>query len=129
MMNQQKYQLALDYLIGKTGANQTLAQVNGDLYSNIKWADNTVTFSNDELISAYQITKKYQRVWEEFIAERNRRLAETDWWALGDRTMTEEQTVYRQLLRDLTDTAEPTTVNNQFDINSINWPVKPTRLI
>ncbi|HAW75833.1 MAG TPA: hypothetical protein DCW74_08875, partial [Alteromonas australica] len=34
--------------------------------------------------------------------ERDRRIAETDWWALGDRTMTSAQTTYRQALRDIT---------------------------
>jgi hypothetical protein len=33
--------------------------------------------------------------------ERNRRLADCDWWANSDRTMTAEQTAYRQALRDL----------------------------
>lgn len=32
---------------------------------------------------------------------RDRLLAETDWWAAGDRTITTEQTAYRQSLRDL----------------------------
>ena len=36
--------------------------------------------------------------------ERNRRLAETDWWASSDLTMTAEQTAYRQALRDITET-------------------------
>ena len=35
--------------------------------------------------------------------ERNRRLAETDWWASSDLTMTAEQTAYRQALRDITE--------------------------
>ena len=49
--------------------------------------------------------------------ERNRRLAETDWWANSDVTMTDEQRAYRQALRDLpantTDPANPV------------WPTKP----
>ncbi len=49
--------------------------------------------------------------------ERNRRLAETDWWASSDLTMTDEQAAYRQALRDLpantSDPANPT------------YPVKP----
>lgn len=49
---------------------------------------------------------------------RDRLLAETDWWAMSDRTMTAEQTAYRQALRDLpantTDPANPT------------WPTKPS---
>jgi hypothetical protein len=51
---------------------------------------------------------------------RNKRdayLAETDWWATSDRTMTAEQTAYRQALRDITDQAGFPT--------DITWPTKP----
>ena len=44
-------------------------------------------------------------------------LAETDVWALSDRTMTAEQTAYRQALRDITD-------QSGFPAN-ITWPTKP----
>lgn len=49
--------------------------------------------------------------------ERNRRLAETDWWALGDRQMTPEQAAYRQALRDMTDT--------YVELSGAEWPVRP----
>ena len=50
-------------------------------------------------------------------AERNRRIAETDWWASSDLTMTEAQTAYRQALRDITDTAT--------SLDDVVWPEKP----
>ena len=50
--------------------------------------------------------------------ERNRRLAETDYLALSDATLSEDMRTYRQALRDLpantSDPANPT------------WPVKPS---
>ena len=49
--------------------------------------------------------------------ERNRRLAETDWWASSDLTMTTEQTTYRQALRDITDSAT--------SLDDVTWPTKP----
>jgi hypothetical protein len=49
--------------------------------------------------------------------KRNSLLAETDWWATSDRTMTAEQTAYRQALRDVTDQAGFPT--------DITWPTKP----
>ena len=49
--------------------------------------------------------------------ERNRLLAETDWWAMSDRTMTTEQTTYRQSLRDITDTYS--------SLDTVVWPTKP----
>ena len=55
--------------------------------------------------------------WDVLREERNRRLAETDYLALPDVTMSEEMRIYRQQLRDLpantTDPANPV------------WPVKP----
>jgi len=58
--------------------------------------------------------------------ERDRRLKETDWWAVADRTMTAEQKKYRQDLRDITETATPEL--DQFDeliIASVTWPTNP----
>jgi hypothetical protein len=49
--------------------------------------------------------------------KRDSLIASTDVWALSDRTMTAEQTAYRQALRDITDQAG-------FPTN-ITWPTKP----
>ena len=50
-------------------------------------------------------------------AERNQRLANTDWWASSDLTMTEAQTAYRQALRDITETYS--------SLDDVVWPTKP----
>ena len=52
-------------------------------------------------------------------AVRNMALAETDWWATADRTMTAAQTTYRQALRDITDHA------NWPNLSDSDWPTKP----
>ena len=49
--------------------------------------------------------------------ERDRRIAETDWWAGSDHTMTQAQTDYRQALRDITD--------NATSLDDVTWPTKP----
>ena len=49
--------------------------------------------------------------------ERNRLLAEIDWWASSDLTMTDAQTTYRQALRDITD--------NTTSLDDVTWPTKP----
>ena len=52
---------------------------------------------------------------------RNNKLLETDWWALSDTaTMTDEQTAYRQALRDITSHA------NWPHLESADWPTKPS---
>lgn len=50
-------------------------------------------------------------------AERNMRLAETDWWASSDLTMTDAQKKYRQDLRDITKTYD--------SLEKVKWPTKP----
>lgn len=50
---------------------------------------------------------------------RNDLLAETDWWAVSDRTMTAAETTYRQALRDL-----PTHANWPY-LEDADWPTKP----
>ena len=52
--------------------------------------------------------------------DRNRKLAETDFYALSDVTMSAEMTTYRQDLRDITDGL--TTVE---EVNNVTYPTKP----
>lgn len=49
--------------------------------------------------------------------ERDRLIAQTDWWASSDLTMTSEQTAYRQALRDITDSYQ--------SLDTVVWPTKP----
>ena len=54
---------------------------------------------------------------KELRAERDRLIAETDWWASSDLTMTDAQTAYRQALRDITDSAT--------SLDDVTWPTAP----
>lgn len=54
---------------------------------------------------------------ENLRSRRNELLAETDWWATSDRTMTSEQTAYRQALRDITKSYQ--------SLDDVVWPTKP----
>lgn len=49
--------------------------------------------------------------------ERDAKLAETDWWALSDNTMSQAQIDYRQALRDV-----PSQAGFPTDVT---WPTKP----
>ena len=49
--------------------------------------------------------------------KRNELLAETDYLALSDNTLSDEMTTYRQALRDITDTYS--------SLNTVVWPTKP----
>ena len=66
----------------------------------------------------------YQQGLDDSAAERNRTerdtlIAETDWWASSDLTMTSEQTEYRQALRDISSHA------NWPHLDLADWPTKP----
>jgi len=52
--------------------------------------------------------------------DRNRKLAETDFYALSDVTMSEDMTTYRQNLRDLTNG-----LSTVDDVKNVTWPTKP----
>ena len=86
--------------------------------------DNEIVEIADE---EFQPIKDVQDAWAANVAtrnmgilreERNRKLAETDWWVLPDRTATDEQTAYRQALRDITDTYS--------SLDDVVWPTKPS---
>ena len=92
----------------------TGADANGSAIESSNPADFGVTWAqvkakSDELITAAPLKALRQ--------ERNRRIAETDWWASSDLTMTAQQSAYRQALRDITET--------YTSLTDVVWPVKP----
>ena len=92
-----------------TGADDNGTAIESDDTSTwgVTWAQ--VSAKKTELVNAEPM-----RLLRE---ERNRRLAETDWWASSDLTMTSAQTTYRQALRDITDSAT--------SLDDVTWPTKP----
>jgi len=97
--------------------NWVYAWTERDMFSTYTDEDG-VTHTKAEQEQAYQARKDAEaagRVRE----ARNGKLADTDWWALTDVTMTEAQTAYRQALRDITDHA------NFPYLNDADWPTKP----
>jgi chromosome segregation ATPase len=63
---------------------------------------------------------EFDRSMEELRTKRNNLLAETDYLALSDQTMSAEMTTYRQALRDITNGL--TTV---ADVEAVVFPEKP----
>lgn len=66
-----------------------------------------------------EINANSDRLAESQRSGRNQLLEETDWWAVSDRTMTAEETAYRQALRDITTHA------NWPNLEPEDWPTKP----
>ena len=88
-------------------ANGTAIESNDPADFGVTWAQ--VSAKRDELVTAQPL--------KELREERDRKLAETDWWASSDLTMTQAQTDYRQALRDITDTYS--------SLETVVWPTKP----
>ena len=74
--------------------------------------DGSAILKDDTALTAYQTAEK----WKNIRADRNRRLAETDYLALSDQALSAEMSTFRQALRD---------VPTQTDPDNITWPTKP----
>lgn len=57
--------------------------------------------------------------------ERNRKLAQSDWRASSDLTLSSEWATYRQALRDLPFMATPT-LDDDGNLQNVTWPEEPT---
>ena len=62
----------------------------------------------------------FDRAMADLRQKRDRLLAETDYLALSDNTLSAEMTTYRQALRDITNG-----LSTVEDVNNVVWPTKP----
>lgn len=92
-----------------TGSDANGSAIESDSPSDwgVTWSQ--VSTKKDELVAAEPMRL--------LRAERDRKLADTDWWATSDRTMTDDQTTYRQALRDIP--------ANYSSLDDVVWPTKP----
>jgi len=101
----------------KSDANCTV--INEDI-NKIIWHDNNPTNITNSQIQGQFPAVEFDRAMADLRAKRNQLLAETDYLALSDNTMSAEMTTYRQALRDITNNL--TTV---FDVDNVTFPLKP----
>ncbi len=99
-------------ITGKT--SEGLAILSSDLSSmSVSWSD--ISAKMTELSNAEPMRRLRE--------ERDKRLADTDWWASSDLTMTTEQSNYRQALRDIT--TQTPSLDSSNNLTGITWPTKP----
>ena len=84
----------------------------------IEWLDGTTPISKSDIEA--QMPTEFDNAMEDLRSKRNAKLAETDFHALSDNTMSADTTTYRQELRDLTNGV--TTVEQA---NAVVFPTKP----
>ena len=91
--------------------------LNGATVDDLVWLDANITRPTDEALNAKVTELTNAEPLNNLRVVRNNKLAETDWWASSDLTMTAEQTAYRQALRDIT--------NTYTSLDDVVWPEKP----
>ena len=83
----------------------------------VEWHSSNIAQPTEAEIQAEIARLEAEQPWKELRQQRNRLIAETDYLALSDSTLSAEMATYRQALRDLpantTDPANPV------------WPTKP----
>jgi len=93
--------------INGSGSDAVAKDADGNVVS---LDSSAVATKEAELLAAFNL--------DELRTERNRLIAETDWWDMSDTpTMTAAQTTYRQALRDITD--------SYSSLDDVVWPTKP----
>lgn len=96
----------------------------GATYNSLRWLDKNTTKPTEEEFNAKVEEMRVAEPMRILREERSRRLAETDWMANSDVTMTDEWRTYRQALRDLPSTASPE-LDEQGNLTNVTWPTKP----
>jgi len=102
----------------KINANAEVT-VNGEDLNSIQWHNGTTPISKADIEAQLPIVE-LDMAMEDLRAKRNKLLADTDYLALSDNTMSAEMTTYRQSLRDITNGL--TTV---ADVEAVVFPTKP----
>ena len=93
--------------------------VSDDDINQITWHNGTTPIPIADIQAQFPIVE-FDMAMEDLRTKRNKLLAETDYLALSDNTMSAEMTTYRQSLRDITNGL--TTV---ADVEAVVFPTKP----
>jgi len=93
--------------------------VGGNDINSITWLNGTTPISKADIQAQFPAVE-FDMAMEDLRAKRNNLLADTDYLALSDNTMSAEMTTYRQSLRDITNGL--TTV---ADVEAVVFPTKP----
>ena len=101
--------------------------VRGDVYSGIEWLDSSQTKPTETEINNKISELNSAEAMRLLRLERNARIAETDWRASSDLTISDAWKNYRQALRDLPASASPSLDSNyDLDLTSVTWPTEPS---
>ena len=119
-----KYTISDAILQLKPGADYI---IRGDVYSGIEWLDSVQTKPTETEINNKISELDAAEAMRLLRLERNSRIAETDWRASSDLTLSNDWKTYRQALRDLPASSSPKLDSNfDLDLTSVTWPTEPS---
>ena len=119
-----KYTISDAIIELKPGADYILR---GEDYSDLEWLDSSQTKPTETEISNKISELDSVEAMRLLRLERNARIAETDWRASSDLTISDAWKNYRQALRDLPASASPSLDSNyELDLTSVTWPTEPS---
>ncbi|MDA7677526.1 phage tail assembly chaperone [bacterium] len=86
----------------------------------ITWQNGTTPISKADIQAQFPAVE-FDMAMEDLRAKRNKLLADTDYLALSDQTLSAEMNTYRQQLRDLTNG-----LTTKADVDAVVYPTKPS---
>ena len=92
--------------------------VSGEDINSIEWLNGTTPISKADIEA--QMPSDLEIALENLRVKRNKLLADTDYLALSDNTLSDDMKTYRNALRDLTNGLD--TVDK---VNNVTYPTKP----
>jgi len=93
--------------------------IGGNSLNDITWHNGTTPISKAD-IEAQFTAVEFDMAMEDLRAKRNKLLADTDYLALSDQTLSTEMTTYRQSLRDITNN-----LTTKAQVDAVTFPTKP----
>ena len=101
----------------------------GEDYSGLDWLDSNQTKPTETEINIKISELDAAEAMRLLRLERNSRIAETDWRASSDLTLSNDWKTYRQALRDLPASSSPKLDSNfDLDLTSVTWPTEPSQI-
>tara|TARA_R110002126_G_scaffold154120_1_gene301227 strand:- start:159 stop:509 length:351 start_codon:yes stop_codon:yes gene_type:complete len=96
----------------------------GDEYSGLTWLDAAAKPSEADINNKKSALESAAPM-EELRRQRDRKLAECDWRASSDLTLTDAWKNYRIALRNLPETSPSPTLDSNGVLGNVTWPTAP----
>ena len=106
---------------------KALWTLRGKEYSGLEWQDSSQTKPTETEVNSKISELDNAEPMRLLRLERDKRIANTDWRASSDLTLSDAWKTYRQALRDLPASATPK-LNSfyELDLTSVTWPTEPS---